>query len=184
MPKVVSRGQPRETVLRTFRLDKDIVVGVEKVAHEKHTSPNNLVNLLLRDYLQWGFYHETRGSVSLSKRTFQSLLDNLSEQEIHALGLNLHTNAKELALLKTGKWDLETYLLLADSSKYNGGARTEVKQDGDQYIIIMHHDLGPKYSQLVSDYHTKILDEFAEEVKTEVSDSTVVFSFKSLNHSP
>lgn len=171
-------------MLRTFRLDKDIVVGIEKVAREKHTSPNNLVNLLLRDYLQWGFYYETRGSVSVSKRTFQSILDGLSEQEIQALGQNLHSNAKEMGLLKTGKWDLETYLLLADSSKYSGGARTEIKKDGNQYIIITHHDLGSKYSELIRSYHTKILSEFAEDVKTEVSESTVVFSFKALNHSP
>jgi len=88
-----------------------------------------------------------------------------------------------MALLKTGKWNFEAYLALADSSKYTGGARTEVKRDGDQYIIIMHHDLGPKYSQLVKSYHTTIISEFADGVKTEVSDSTVVFSFKPLNHS-
>ncbi len=177
------REQPRETILRTFRLDKDIVGGIEKVAHEKHTSPNNLVNLLLRDYLQWGFYYETRGSVSVSKRTFQSILDHLSEQEIYALGQKLYTNAKEMALLKTGKWDLEAYLALADSAKYSGGARTEIKRDGDQYVIIMHHDLGPKYSQLVKSYHSTILSEFADGLKTDTSDSTVVFSFRPLNHS-
>lgn len=182
MHAVVSSDHPRETVLRTFRLDKDIVDGIARVAHEKHTSPNNLVNLLLREYLQWGFYYETRGSVSISKRTFQSILEHLSEQEIHALGQNLHSSAKEMALLKTGKWDLEGYLALADSSKYSGGARTEVKREADQYTIIMHHDLGPKYSQLVRSYHAMILGEFADDIKTEISESTVVFSFKPLNH--
>lgn len=182
--QAMTRKEPRETVLRTFRLDKDIVVGVENIAHEKHTSPNNLVNLLLRDYLQWGFYYETRGSLWVSKRTFQSLLEHLSEQEIQALARKLHTNAKELILLKTGKWNLDSYLTLTGASKFeSGGARIELKQDGDQYTVIMHHDLGPNYSQFVKAYHEAILKEFTEGLKTEISDGTVVFYFKPLNHS-
>lgn len=178
MLQMGTRDQPRETVLRTFRLDKDIVAGLEDVAHEKHTSPNNLVNLLLRDYLEWGFYYETRGSLWISKRTFRTFLEHLPEKDLQTIAKDLHTNAKEMSLLRSGRWDLESYLQLATASKYSAGTRTEIKHDEDYYTLIMHHDLGPKYSAYVKAYHEAILSQFTDGLQTEVSDGTVVFRFR------
>src|SRR5271169_1967198 len=72
----------RKTDNRSFRINSDVLAGLEEEAGRKKVSVNTLVNQLLADYINVGRHRLRLGSLSLSISAFKLMIGALSDEDI------------------------------------------------------------------------------------------------------
>lgn len=175
MPRRAAR-----TALRTVRLSQSLNDVLEKDAQSKNLSVNALISTILTRYAEWDRYTEKFGFVSVTKELFRTLLSSSTKDHLpqvaEALGRKL---PKEVMQFFWRKADLQAFLLyIAAFSKYGGLAEYELHQEGEDYVVTAHHELGENWSIFLKHFLSAgIQSIFSTPPKFEVTSNTVIFRF-------
>lgn len=151
-------GTPRQkTTLKTFRFPGELSLALEKEAEEHGISLNAQVSSILTQHTEWDAKAAKFGFIPIYKPTFIALLDEMSDDALRKIGRTIHlTMWKEMAEFFLAGSSGEALLDFLARPKPFPVVQTEVKRQGREYMAVFHHDLGPKWSVVLS----SALDEF------------------------
>ncbi|MDI9643719.1 MAG: hypothetical protein QFX35_00685 [Candidatus Verstraetearchaeota archaeon] len=168
---------------RTFRLDADVMRGLEEEAKKQGATVNGLTCRILRRYVRVGAKVEQMGIVSLPKSDLVELINALDEETIVKIGSKMGgTTAKEIMLLLFGELSVSSfkqYFLTFLCGYANWTTCYEVENE-EHIEIRAAHNMGEKWSIFVRSYIESALESTLG-IKPEfkyVSNLSLVFRIK------
>ena len=147
----MSISNQKKTVLRTIRINHEIDQLLRKDAHEKRLTSNALVSMILTKYVEWDRYIDKFGFVTITRDAFKSFIDSIEDEKLVEIGEDLGSrNPKEMTQFWFKKLNISTFLrYLSLYSEYGRITQYELATDPN-YTLILHHELGEKYSRFLS----------------------------------
>jgi hypothetical protein len=137
-----------KTILRTVRTNSEIDEILQKDSKSKKVTVNALIGSIFTKYAEWDRFTEKLRFVSASPLLFRELLSMLSDEEIVELASEMGQRQPiEWAKFWFKKLDVEAFIgLFSLFCTYGGYGEYELETDGREYTMIVHHDLGEKWS--------------------------------------
>ena len=131
----------RKTVLRSFRLEKEVDEILQKESQSRGISVNALVSQILKKFVEWDRYVERFGFVTIMRDGFRILHEELKEEEIERLARDIGgRNPREAMLFWFKSANTENLLKwLSLHCKYGRIAECEIQRLGNCYTITLHH---------------------------------------------
>jgi hypothetical protein len=180
LQKLKVPNKPSKAV--TFRVPSDKLDQLQRVSETNNISRNTLVNQIIDSYLNW---HSTAASAKLyylPKSFLIKLLNELDEEELIDLARETAKNdLVDISLFLKGGFNItsisnitETWLKIAQMPY-----RFEI--DGDSCKIIIEHDMGLKYSRLIKEVSTYLLEVvFGAKSSCNITENTVIIRLQIL----
>ncbi|HZD36467.1 MAG TPA: hypothetical protein VE130_14785 [Nitrososphaeraceae archaeon] len=160
----------------TFRIPSDKLDQLDKVSQEKSISLNTLFNQITKAYLDWHSVAASAKLYYLPRSFLIRLIDELNEEELNELAKD--TAKKDLvniSLFLKGNFTLATISDITETWLKIAQMPYRYEITSDECKIIIEHDMGLKYSQLIKGISTYLL-EAAFEVKSSyyVTENSVI----------
>jgi hypothetical protein len=171
----------RKTVLRSFRINKEVDDILQKEASLRGLSVNALVSQILLKFVEWDRFVERYGFITITRDGFQALHEALSREDLVNLARSIgERNPPDAALFWFKSLNLRTLLeWFSLHCKYGRIADYELDIIGRKHTIVLHHALGQKYSEFLGNMIEHSLRSVAKvEVKTEATKNSVIITFE------
>jgi hypothetical protein len=165
----------RKTRSVSYRIDSKVLDEVVREANNRDTSPNLLVNQILRRFIEFDRYQHRLGTIPFPKEMLREIIDAGDDQYLSNLASQAFKFLTESAILMQQNQDLvATLSLLKEYVKVGGIACDHIKKGGKD-IIVIQHDMGSKTSLFVKDLLSMVFEKFLiERPIFEMTDSAVV----------
>lgn len=140
---------------RTFRIDADVMRGLEEEARKQGATVNGLTCRILRKYVHIGTKLEQFQILSLPKSDLLDLLNAIDEKTIAKLSSSMGRNtAKEISLQLYGDLSMKAYLqfLTIFLDGYSNWGSFYAEEDKGAVRIRISHSLGGKWSLFLKNY--------------------------------
>jgi hypothetical protein len=172
---------PKEskTVAKSFRVNEKALSALQEEANRHGVSVNTLVNQLLLDYSEFGRYLQRINALRLSRKTFEELLNAVSEENVVKAGEAAGKSAP-MAIIssKWGKITVNNVIeFIHDLSAYANLFEYSEKNENERWTITLMHELGLKWSKFLTGYIGEAFIAAGVQPKTRTSDRAVIFSF-------
>ena len=137
------------TTLRTVRIPRELDSALETISREKGLSVNSFVSILLKKYVEWDKYAERFGYITLTRESLRRILNATDHNKLIESAQDYGSNVpKEFLMFWFKELNIDSVLAaLSLRCKYANVAEYELKIDGKNYMIILHHDLGIMWSE-------------------------------------
>ncbi len=147
------KSKRSRTVLKSFRIPKEIDEVLVSDAKEEGRTVTELHNSLLSKYTEFDRLAKKFGFVTVSKQTFGAILDALPEEKIRELAISQSSRIEELALFWFKKKDLGAFMGVMDIfSRYMRMSEYTTSRTDSELIITLRTDLGKKAPLFTSVY--------------------------------
>jgi ethanolamine utilization protein EutP (predicted NTPase) len=103
-------------------------------------------------YSEWDRFNERWGAISIRKEAFKSILEAIESDKLVDVAKDIGSHVpKEFIVFWFKKINLETYLeYLSLVCHYAKFAECEIDNHGNDYTIILSHDIGQKWSDFLA----------------------------------
>ena len=138
-----------QTTLRTVRIPRELDNALETVSKERGVSVNSFVSMLIKKYIEWDKYADRFGYVTLTRESLRHILDAADDNKLIESAQDYGSSVpKEFLMFWFKELNIDSVLTaLLLRCKYANVAQYELKIDGSNYMIILHHDLGKRWSE-------------------------------------
>jgi hypothetical protein len=138
-----------QTTLRTIRIPRELDNALETISKERGLSVNSFVSILLKKYVEWDKYADRFGYVTLTRESLRRILNATDDNKLKESAQDYgSTIPKEFLMFWFKELNIDSVLTaLSLRCKYANIAEYEIKIDGSNYIIILHHDPGIRWSE-------------------------------------
>jgi hypothetical protein len=145
------------TVLRTIRIEKELDDVITQDAKRNKLSFNSYISKLMTRYSEWDRFNERWGAISIRKEAFKSIIEAIESDKLVDVAKDIGSHVpKEFIVFWFKKINLETYLeYLSLVCHYAKFAECEIANDGNEYTIILSHDIGQKWSDFLGVWLTE-----------------------------
>ncbi len=169
----------RKTRTVSYRIDSKILDEVIREANLRDTSPNLLVNQILRRFVEFDRYQNRLGTIPFPKEMLVDIIGAGDDKYLYALADKAFKFLLEAVILTQQNQDLgSTLALLKEYVKVGGIACDHMKKNGKD-IIVVQHDMGERTSLFVKNLLSAIFEKFLiERPIFEMTDSTVIVTAK------
>jgi len=167
----------RRIETRIFRVDTDVGEGLDELARKDRVSVNVIANEALRKLVDYDSYAEKFGLVTISKDLLKTLFGFMSDEEARALGKKSgEQTGVALVSFWFKKFNLENVIRSLDriASHYNRNFKFEHSNNGQEHILILRHDSGPRASAFYAESVKAMLALLDVKVDLEESEDQVV----------
>jgi len=147
--------EPTTSSPRTFRIDADVMRGLEEEARRQGATVNGLTCRILRKYVKIGTKLEQFSILSFPKNDLLLIMNSVTDEELARLGLQIgKSSAKEIMLQLFGELSINTFrqFLSLYFSGYANWASFSEERRGDALEIRIGHSLGDKWSIFLKNY--------------------------------
>ncbi len=175
----------KRTVLRTIRVPLEIDRVIQLDASVKGISENVLLNLILRRHVESYRYEEKIGVIVLPKVAFRNILENSDESIIEKIARDQgREDPREMIRFSGNEINLGSFLkFLSQLSRYNNWFSYEHSMIGNEHIIILHHDMGARWSKFMGGYLSEAVQNlFGAVIQVEEQNSYVSLRFTLWNN--
>src|SRR5215213_2992232 len=125
----------QKTVTRTIRIPSHLDTIIHEDSKERRSTANALISSILTKYAEWDRYTE-------------SLDDEAIKQIAGQIGAS---QSRELIMFFFKKISLDTFVsAISLFSKYAGFGSYEIESNGREHTVVLHHELGRKWSIYVA----------------------------------
>lgn len=136
----------------TFRLSKEKLERLRKVADDRNISPNTLVNQILKAYLDWHNLAPRAKLYYLPKSFLVRLLNELTNDELSELSRDVaKSDLVDISLFLRGGFTIASMSEIAETWLRVAQMPHRIEVTEGIYKIIIDHDMGHKYSYLVKE---------------------------------
>lgn len=136
----------------TFRLSKEKLERLRKVADDRNISPNTLVNQILKAYLDWHCLAPRAKLYYLPKSFLVRLLNELTNDELSELARDVaKSDLVDISLFLRGGFTIASMSEIAETWLRVAQMPHRIEVTEGIYKIIIDHDMGHKYSYLVKE---------------------------------
>lgn len=138
----------QKTVTRTIRIPAHLDDILQKDSKEKRSTTNALISSILTKYAEWDRYVESFGFISMPRNGFKLIIDALDDESIKRIAEEIGSRQpKELMMFIFKKMTLDSFISQASLfSRYAGVGTIEIETNQRNYTIVIHHELGTKWS--------------------------------------
>jgi hypothetical protein len=174
------KTRQKTTITRTIRLPSKIDGVLQKDAKEKRTTVNSLISAALTKYAEWDRYSESVGFINLPRNEFNLIIDSLDDEKIKRIAEETGARiAKELMMFIFKKVTLDTFLSMNSLwFRYSGAGTYEIETNERDYTIVIHHELGRKWSTYLAHFASQALKSTLGVVpKFNITEHSVVIEF-------
>jgi hypothetical protein len=141
-------------VTRTFRLDKAWDIALGKEAEKRGSSISNLLENMVRDYINYYRWLEVFNSITFSHETFIEFVDAIDEDTLKKLGEKVGKTAPVHEFMVRGDKltpEVAKYFITQLIGRYNNWCKVSDHESNHAYYYI-RHDYGPKWNVFLSAY--------------------------------
>lgn len=151
----------KRTKPMTFRIENKILEKIREEGEKDRISVSNLINKILKRYIEWDLYAPKVGMIPMAKPVVASLFNMMNEEEILDLVSNFGKNVvQDIAYFMKMKTDPDTFLTWFEIRMRRSFVEFNHLQENDRHIYVLKHDLGYNWSL----YHKKILEKIFNEI--------------------
>jgi hypothetical protein len=171
----------RKTRLKTVRLPESLVRSLEKEATEEGTTVNADINSILSQHFDWHKKAREFGIAAIPKPLLKRMLEGLDDEELARIGREVIPPLwKEMAEFWSGDSSPDGILNFQNMrAKFNPNNRTKTTREEGMYVVVFHHDFGPKWSILLKNgLQEFVRKSFQVEPRISVGESVVTLRFK------
>ena len=148
-------SETAESILRTFRLDADVIKGLEEEAKRQGATVNGLACRVLKNYVKIRAKLEPFGIVCMAKSDIIEIINSLDEDAVAKLASKIGgLIAKEMIIQLYGDLSLENFKQFLETVICSFGdwaSYTEEVKEG--YLEIrLGHNMGQKWSVFMRNY--------------------------------
>lgn len=135
----------RRTVLKSFRIPREIDEVLASDAKEDGRTLTELHNSLLARYVSFDRFAKKFGFVTVSRGTFKAIMDALPEEKLREIATAQSARIEELVLFWFKRKDLASLLAAIDLfSRHLHLFEYTTSQTGHELVVTMRTDLGNK----------------------------------------
>lgn len=169
-----------KTVLRTIRIPKELDSILQKDAKSNRLSFNSHILRIIMKYSEWDRLNERWGKISLKRDAFKSILEAAEQDKLVRAAKEIGSHIpKEFISFWFKNVNLDTYLqYLSLVCQYAKFAESEIDKVGNDYTIVLSHDIGQKWSDFLAVWITEGLKVATGILpKTDTTKNSVVIRF-------
>lgn len=158
----------------------DNIDRLERESDINQVSLNTRINQIINDHLDW----HSKAPQSMISCVPASLVaravNQLTEQELFDFVQSIVNDLCNLSLLLRGEFSLSSFLYTFNIWLKNTRTPSRFEKDGQNYKIVIRHDMGYKYSYLIKEIFRRILEEkFHKSFQCTMTETTVLIRNKS-----
>jgi hypothetical protein len=155
MPVIAEDARP-SSITRSFRFETDVLSVLDEEAKRMGISVNALVGIILRRYAEFTRYLSKIDMIVINREVLTSLLDQLSEEELHKMGFKLGETVLADTIMFWKKEMTERavmeYIEKMVCRYGHLGTYDERRMPGGAMAIVIRHRLGKKGSRFLEAY--------------------------------
>ena len=170
----------QKTVTRTIRIPDHLDTILQRDSKEKRSTANALISSILTKYVEWDRYVESFGFISIPRNGFKLIIDALDDESIKRIAEEIgSTQPKELMMFFFKKSTLDTFLsAFSLFSKYAGYGSYEIESNGRDYTVVLHQDLGRKWSIYIAHLVSQALKSaLGISPRFQITKNSIIFQF-------
>ncbi len=172
----------KRNIIHSIRMEEELEDFLNKEADAKHLTFNNLVNSILQKHSEFGTFAEKFGFVTITKNTFQALVQSLNEEEMDVIARDISSLAlKEFTFFKYNDPGVKSFLdFISILCNYGGLGLFQEKTQGLEHRITVRHNMGIKVTRLLGKIFVQTLKRIADLdiAVNDDSESEVAFIFR------
>jgi hypothetical protein len=139
------------TVIKSFRLPRQLTEVLAADAEERNTSVTELLVSILSRYVGFDKNAEKYGFITVSKTSYRALIDALSEEQIREIAASQSVGFGEFVEFWFKKKDLNSVLdAVGVMSKYLRSFEYTTSRDDREVTITLRTDLGRKFALFIA----------------------------------
>lgn len=161
-----------------LRLEEQTHSKIRKQAVNEGKPLSRLVNQILDDYLNWDMTAPKAGWVLVLRDVLIGFLNKIDEETINLVAEKTVDYTKDVGLLMSGAYDLDSYLSILRISSRKSGFKIFESIDKGVLRMIIQHDMGAKWSLFFKLRHELILKKLGHKAICDFTDSTVIFEVR------
>lgn len=167
-----------KTVPKSYRVDENALVAIEREAAAQHVSSNTLVNQILTQFSEFDRFAKRINTVKPSAFIFRGILEAAEANKIIEVAKASGSSIPQaFAAAKSGKVDLDSLVdHLRTLSAYAHLYEFSENLDSDERVVTLVHDFGLKWSIFLVHYVTAMFELIGISPKLEMSDRSVIIS--------
>ena len=151
----------KKTKPMTFRIEDKILEKIRKEGEIDQISVSNLINKILKRYIEWDSYAPKVGMIPMTKPIIASLFNMMNNEEISGLVSNIGKNVvQDIAYFMKMKTDPDSFLTWFETRMKRSFVEFNHLDENDRHMYVLKHDLGYNWSL----YHKKILEKIFNEI--------------------
>ena len=121
---------------------------IRKDAESRGLSVNALTLRILTRYTEWDRFTQKIGFVSMQREMLRAIIDGTGQETLDMIAKGLAGSFKESILLWFKEINEKTFFdFFRIASYYSGLVEYDLKSDGKNFTITLHHQLGEKWSK-------------------------------------
>jgi hypothetical protein len=172
------RTKPRvegKTVMKTFRIPKDIDLVLGEAAREGNRSVTDQYVSVLRNYVKYERLAHKFGFASVTKATLSALFEALPEKELREVAASQSIRVQALAEFWFRRDDPDAIMQIIDLfSNYGGLFEYTVTRTDSELVITMRTELGRKGAIFIAAFWERAFSQAVGTVKkTEIVENQV-----------
>jgi len=138
----------KKSILKTFRFPEPLAHSLQKEAADEGTNVNAQVNSIIRQHFEWDKKARESGFTMIEKAVLKALVDGLDEKTLERIGREVVPNwYEEMANYWFHESSPERILdTISLRFKFDPLMQTKITREENEYVVVFHHDLGPKWS--------------------------------------
>jgi predicted transcriptional regulator len=167
----------RRIETRTFRIDTDTAEELDELARKDKVNVNVIANQALRKHVEYDAYAEKFGLVTISKELLETFFGLMSDEEARALGKKSgEQTGVALVSFWFKKFNMENVIRSLEriASHYNHNFKFEHNHNGQEHVLILRHDSGPRASAFYAESVKVMFALLDVKVELEESEDQVV----------
>jgi hypothetical protein len=172
--------QKPSTTCATFRLPKEKLDRLRKVSEAKNITANTLVNQIIKAHLDWHCRAAHAKLYYLPKSFLIRIINELNEEELHELARDTATNdLVDICLFLRGGFTIASLSNIVETWLKIAQMPYRFETNGNGCKIIIEHDMGLKYSNLIKEISMYLL-EIAFEAKSscDVTENAIIIKLE------
>jgi hypothetical protein len=147
------RSKENKSVLKTIRMTDELEHVFQSDAKLKKISVGTLLSSLLTKYAEWDRFTEKYGFVSMPREFLKLMLEAVDITKLKDAAAAYYGTSGPTGFLtfRSKRVDKETVLEhISAACKYAASAEFDLGTNGKDHILIIHHELGNKWSEILS----------------------------------
>jgi hypothetical protein len=175
-PNDYSKGKSDTSESITFRMGKPILDELRQEAEHKLKSINTLVNQIVKLYIIWHKPAKQAGFGYFDKVLVSDMINLLSDEQIVQLAEQYcNHRLKDIVFMLISENTFTSFIDGVISRLEASGCNYKYNVNGDFITLVIHFDMGRKWSLFFKSYMQKVLEFYKiTDGQCEMTDNTVV----------
>ncbi len=174
MEKILKRGNGKQSINLSCRIEKEMYNSLVNDADSKGISINSLINSMIKQHLVWDRFAEEMGLIPLTKRTLKKIFKEMDDARIKTIAREVGgTVPQELIYLSYNKFDFANLMKVIEISDARFG-KVKYNINNSIHSINILHGVSKNFSKFLAETHQALADNLSLRFSVEHIDANMI----------